>query len=304
MTDQIYKEKILVVDDIQLTHAIFKKILADGYDLQHALNGKEALDILNTEEPPDLILLDIMMPEMNGYELFDELKNDKRLSHIPVIFVTALDSEADELKGLETGAVDYIIKPIEKTTLIARVEYCLEFTRFLRYQQSQNPEVVKDYLTPEEASGILTPPPPPTRIEASGNILLVDNDPATIKTFNETLGEKHTITHLRKGSDIIEKINPSQLPDLIVIDALQSGFDGFKLIEQIREYEPTQAIPIIFMTSRRSKEDEARGFELGCVDYITKPLSTAILRARVRIHMQITQQRKEFEKLLNGFLNP
>lgn len=122
------KQKILIVDDEPQNIKILGEALKLFYQLFIAVNGKTAIDLAQSKKP-DLILLDIMMPGMNGYEVLHELKTDDRTSNIPVIFITARNTEEDEARGLETGAVDYIVKPFSIPIVKARVKTHLELKR-------------------------------------------------------------------------------------------------------------------------------------------------------------------------------
>ncbi|GHG68165.1 two-component system response regulator [Alishewanella longhuensis] len=113
--------RILVVDDEPLNLRVLKQILQDHYQLMFATNAKQALELLK-KETPDLILLDVMMPDMTGFELCALLKADVKLQKIPVIFVTALKAELDETQGFTVGAVDYITKPLSPAIVRARVK--------------------------------------------------------------------------------------------------------------------------------------------------------------------------------------
>ena len=112
---------VLVVDDTAQNLNVASRILREHYRALVALDGVKALEIARSAEPPDLILLDVMMPGMNGYEVCRELKADLRTRDIPVIFLTALDEAHSEATGFEAGAVDYITKPISPPTMLARV---------------------------------------------------------------------------------------------------------------------------------------------------------------------------------------
>jgi len=122
------KEKILIVDDFPASVRILANTLAEDYRVLTATSGSEALDIIRAE-PPDLILLDIMMPGMDGYELCRLLKQDEKFHNIPVIFVTARAEEEDKEKGLALGAVDYLIKPVSAAIIKARVRTHLDLKR-------------------------------------------------------------------------------------------------------------------------------------------------------------------------------
>ncbi len=115
------KATVLLVDDVPENIDILRGILEDSYALKAAINGKTAVNIA-IQAIPDLILLDIMMPEMDGFEVCELLKQDPRTSSIPIIFITALDDRVDESKGFELGAVDYITKPVNPDIVRARVK--------------------------------------------------------------------------------------------------------------------------------------------------------------------------------------
>jgi putative two-component system response regulator len=115
------KATVLVVDDTPDNLTLMSSLLKDEYKVKVANGGEKALKIAQSESPPDLVLLDIMMPGMDGYEVLDRLKHDPRTRDIPVIFLTAKAEVADEQKGLELGAVDYITKPISPPIVLARV---------------------------------------------------------------------------------------------------------------------------------------------------------------------------------------
>ena len=124
------KEKILIVDDTPANIDVLGAILMDDYDISVAVTGAMALDIARSKNPPDLILLDIMMPEMDGYEVAQKLKSDHATSQIPIIFVTAKIEDSDEAFGFELGAVDYIRKPVTPKVAMARIKSQLELKNY------------------------------------------------------------------------------------------------------------------------------------------------------------------------------
>ena len=134
VTDQ---SRVLVVDDEPNNLQLMRQVLSGHYNLAFATNGKKALEIVNTVKP-DLILLDIMMPKMDGYEVCNCLKNDPQTSDIPIIFVTAKAEESDETKGFKLGAVDYITKPISPPIVLGRVKTHLELRKAKKYLKNQN----------------------------------------------------------------------------------------------------------------------------------------------------------------------
>lgn len=145
------KPTILVVDDSPENIQVLTAVLHTEFRVKAALNGERALKIAASSPSPELILLDIMMPDMDGYEVIDQLKSDPATAHIPVIFVTAMTQEVDEEKGLNLGAVDYITKPISPVIVLARVKTHLALHRQSReleisYKKLQQMELLRDNL--------------------------------------------------------------------------------------------------------------------------------------------------------------
>ncbi|MBF0264402.1 MAG: response regulator [Gammaproteobacteria bacterium] len=122
------KKIILIVDDTKANIDVLSGVLRPTYKTKIALNGEKALKLAATEPKPDIILLDIMMPDMDGYEVCRHLKIDAGTTDIPVIFLTAKDQEKAKKKGLDLGAVDFISKPINPNILLERVEFYLQQT--------------------------------------------------------------------------------------------------------------------------------------------------------------------------------
>ena len=134
----VQKSTILVVDDTPDNLKLISGLLKDTYKVKIATNGESALEIAQSTAQPDLILLDIMMPEMDGYEVCSRLKTDSHTAHIPVIFLTAKTEVSDETKGLEMGAVDYISKPINPLILLSRVKIHLTEKKMHDFLNDEN----------------------------------------------------------------------------------------------------------------------------------------------------------------------
>lgn len=124
------KERILIVDDTPANIDVLGSILMSEYDISVAVNGPMALDIIESNTPPDMVLLDIMMPDMDGYEVARRLKSNEKTRQIPIIFVTAKIEEADEAFGFKVGGVDYIRKPVNASVTLARIKSQLELKRY------------------------------------------------------------------------------------------------------------------------------------------------------------------------------
>lgn len=120
------KPTVLIVDDMTTNLLILSDLLKDEYQIKIAKNGQKALDIVHSSDEVDIILLDIMMPDIDGYEVCRELKSNPKTKNIPIIFVTAKDNDEDEEYGLNLGAIDYITKPFNKAIVKLRIKNHLE----------------------------------------------------------------------------------------------------------------------------------------------------------------------------------
>lgn len=138
ITGEVKKDTILVVDDTPENITLITSLLKGIYRTKVATNGKKALQVALSDDPPDLILLDIMMPEMDGYEACRRLKNNPQTADIPVIFLTAKAQVEDEQKGFELGAADYIIKPISPPIVLSRVKTHLQLKKVRDFLQDKN----------------------------------------------------------------------------------------------------------------------------------------------------------------------
>ena len=148
------KPTVLVVEDLPDDIAILSEILREDYHVRAATGGEAALKIAGSDSPPDLILLDIMMPDMDGLEACRRLKKESATSRIPVIFVTAKDAVADESLGFAVGAVDYITKPVNPHLVKARVKAHLELKRAREDLQRQNEILMQNANLREEVEAI------------------------------------------------------------------------------------------------------------------------------------------------------
>jgi PleD family two-component response regulator len=148
LTDSERPSQILVVDDTPENVDVLANILRDSHQIKVALNGEKALQIAQSDPPPDLILLDVMMPEIDGYEVCRRLKDDPTTRDIPVIFVTAKTEVEDEMKGFALGAVDYITKPISPAIVEARVKTHLALKN-ARSQLKGLSDKLSRYLSPQ-----------------------------------------------------------------------------------------------------------------------------------------------------------
>ena len=148
------RNKILVVDDERYNINVLNELLKSDCDIMAAKSGEQALKALEKARP-DLILLDVMMPEMDGYEVCRRLKDNPDYKHIPVIFITALGDADEETKGFELGAVDYISKPFHNTVVFARIHMHLELVNARRKLERQNSQLTEAMKTREDMESLM-----------------------------------------------------------------------------------------------------------------------------------------------------
>ncbi|MEO5376167.1 MAG: hybrid sensor histidine kinase/response regulator [Magnetococcus sp. DMHC-6] len=154
MTDSMQRSRILIVDDVRANVKILVETLRNDYNISVAMDGLKALELVEVEHP-DLILLDVIMPGIDGYEVCNILKHQEHTCDIPIIFVTAKDDAQDETKGFMLGAVDYITKPFIKSVVEARVKTHLKLKQARELIQKQNGELLKLVQLREDVDRIL-----------------------------------------------------------------------------------------------------------------------------------------------------
>jgi putative nucleotidyltransferase with HDIG domain/PAS domain S-box-containing protein len=270
------KAKVLIVDDVSENLHAMMNILRDQYAVVAATNGEKALEIASHIPQPDLILLDIKMPGMDGYEVLRHLKAAPATSCIPVIFVTALSESSDEAKGLMMGAADYITKPVNPDLLKLRVLTQLELYRYRRKPVSMH--------TSEEIA------------TAQKTILVVDDVPENVHELIAALSDEYRVIAAINGKKAIEIVEGSSPPDLILLDILMPEMDGYEVCRLIKSTHKGNRIPIIFLSVIDEAVEKVRGFSIGAADYITKPFDIDEVRARVRTHLELSLLQKFFEQ--------
>lgn len=273
------RSRILLVDDVNENLHALMSVLRDDYAIAAATSGEKALDLARQQPHPDLILLDIKMPGMDGYSVLAHLKSNPATADIPVIFVTALAEATDEARGLKLGVADYITKPINPELLHMRVRTQLELQRYRR-----NPVLF-------DVSQGCDPDRPPS-------LLVVDDVPQNIHELLEALKDDYRIQVARSGAKALELIEGENPPDLVLLDIVMPEMDGYEVCRRIKASPRGNRIPVIFVTVVDATEDKVRGFSIGAADYITKPFDVDEVRARVRTQLELSRLRNFLEDLV------
>ena len=274
------RPRILIVDDVHENLHALMNVLRDDYAILAATSGEKALKLAHRHPRPDLILLDIRMPGMDGYSVLSALKIEPLTADIPVIFVTALSEAADEARGIAMGAADYITKPVNPELLRVRVRNQLELRNFRR-----NP-VMFDISAPPDRDN------PPS-------LLVVDDVPENVHELLEALRDDYRVLVASNGTRALEIVNGPTPPDLVLLDIVMPDMDGYEVCRRIKETPLGARLPVIFVTVVDSAEQKVRGFGLGAADYITKPFDIDEVRARIRHHLELSRLRRFLEDLLS-----
>src|SRR3984885_3422688 len=266
--------RVLVVDDVPANVRLLEaRLSAEYFDVITASCGQEALAICEGAEC-DLVLLDVMMPDMDGFEVCRRLKSSPVTHHIPVVMVTALDQPSDKVRGLEAGADDFLTKPISELALLARV-------RSLARLKMVTDELRMRAMTSRDI-GIESPEREALADTGrNGRILIVDDRPASYERIATMLGGEQQVEVETDPSHALFHAADGNY-DLVIVSLGLENFDGLRLCSQIRSLERTRNVPILAITEPDNNARMVRGLEIGVNDYLVRPIDKNELLARTR----------------------
>jgi len=266
--------RVLVVDDVPANVKLLEaRLSAEYFDVVTAMSGREALAICKRAEC-DLVLLDVMMPDMDGFEVCRRLKSNPATHHIPVVMVTALDQLSDKVRGLEAGADDFLTKPIPELVLIARV-------RSLARLKMVTDELRLRVLTSHEI-GIESPEREAVADTGrDGRILIVDDRPASCERIAAMLAKEHAVEVEADPNQALFHAAEGNY-DLLIVSLGLESFDALRLCSQTRSLDRTRNLPILVITEPDNNARMLRGLEIGVNDFLIRPIDTNELLARAR----------------------
>lgn len=270
--------RILVVDDIPTNVKLLEaRLMAEYFQVLTATNGEDALALCESGQC-DMVLLDIMMPEMDGFEVCKRLKANPETMHLPVVMVTALDQPEDRIKGLEAGADDFLTKPVNDLALVTRVKSLVRLkmlTDDLRLRAASGDELAMNYshvIEDVEKSRERT------------NIIVVDDRAASYEKMVTTLSVANNVEVETNPKDGLFRIVEGNY-DLAIISLNMDNFDSLRLCSHLRSLERTRLLPLIVVSSSGQEEIVSRAMEIGVNDYIKRPVDTQELLARVKTQL-------------------
>jgi two-component system cell cycle response regulator len=272
--------RVLVVDDIAANVKLLEaRLTAEYFDVVVAMSGPDALTICERGQC-DIVLLDVMMPEMDGFEVCRRLKGNPATHHIPVVMVTALDQPSDRVRGLEAGADDFLTKPVSDIALIARVRSLVRLklvTDELRMRAATTRDIgINDPVNAAVAD-----------TGTGGRILLVDDRRSSYERVASLLSAEHDIDVEADPHEALFHAAEADY-DLVIVSLGLENFDGLRLCSQVRSLDRTRNMPILVIAEAEDNARLLRGLEIGINDYLLRPIDRNELLARVR-----TQVRKK-----------
>jgi two-component system, cell cycle response regulator len=270
--------RILVVDDVVANVKLLEaRLSAEYFDVIATLSGQEALAICERAEC-DIVLLDVMMPSMDGFDVCRRLKLNPATHHIPVIMITALDQTSDRVRGLEAGADDFLTKPVSDIALLARV-------RSLVRLKMMTDELRMRALTSREI-GIENPAREAIADSGrGGRVLLVDDRRRSHERLAAILGDEQTIdVEAAPGNALFRAAEGNY--DVVIISLYLENSDGLRLCSQIRSLERTRNVPLLAIAEPADHSRLVRGLEIGVNDYLIRPIDRLEMLARVRTQVR------------------
>ena len=281
--------RVLIVDDIPANVRLLQaKLEAEYYDVLTAHDGREAIRLAEQAQP-DLILLDVMMPGIDGFVVCRELKDSPETCHIPIVLLTALDGREDRLSGLEAGADDFLTKPVDDVLLMARVRALARLKQLI------------DELRAREASsrrvGLSNVDMLARQISATGNVLIVDDNERQAERIMAQLGQDHRCAFETDPARAL-KIAAGRV-DLVVLNLTAKAFDPLRFMAQLRSTEVTRQRPVLAIADPDDRRVMLKGFDLGINDITPKPIDMQELKVRARTQIR----RKRYADFLRNSLD-
>ncbi|HTV71853.1 MAG TPA: PleD family two-component system response regulator [Rhizobiaceae bacterium] len=270
--------RILVVDDVPANVRLLEvRLLAEYFEVLKATSGPEAIETCENGKV-DVVLLDVMMPDMDGFEVCRRLKSDPATSHIPVVMITALDQVADRIRGLEAGADDFLTKPVNDLQLMTRVKSLVRLktlTDELRLRASTTRNIgIEELLSHKQTSD-----------ETMPKVLLVDEREASSNGIVAMLNDVFDVDVERDPQ--LGFFQAAEQPyECVLISTAFKAYDPLRLCSQLRSLDRTRTLPIILLADLGEDERIIRGLDLGINDYLTRPVDQQELTARLRTQVK------------------
>ncbi len=277
--------RILIADDNPANRALLEARLgAEYYTVISAQDGLQALEFAE-QGNCDVVLLDVMMPGLDGFEVCRRIKNSPDTMHLPVVMVTALDQPSDRVTGLSAGADDFLTKPIDEAQLIARVR---SLARLKMTIDEWRRRAASGEGLDKSAQSLVAGAP-----LSRGRMMLVEDRASSAERLTRALESQFEVVVERDGQAALFKLAESDF-DLVAVSLSLDEFDALRLCGQIRALERTRRLPILLIADLEDRDRVLRGLELGVNDWISRPVDRNELLARARTQLR---QKRYAERL-------
>ncbi len=277
--------RVLVVDDLVANAKLLEaRLTAEYFDVLTVTSGQEALDVCASGQC-DIVLLDVLMPGLDGLEVCRRLKSDPRTTHLPVVIITALDEPSDRIAGLEAGADDFLTKPVNELALITRVKSLVRL-KMLTDELMMRATTSSDMGFDEAFD-------PFTLGGNGGKVLLVDDADVSVDRIRQALAPHYTLTIEADPDEALFRTADEDY-DLVIVSLGLKGVDALRLCSQLRSLDRTRLLPILVIVDAGDNLKLMRGLELGVNDYLVRPIDRNELVARVKTQVR----RKRFSDRL------
>jgi two-component system, cell cycle response regulator len=270
--------RVLVVDDIPANVKLLEaKLGAEYFDVVTANSGEQALAQIE-KELPDIVLLDVMMPGMDGFEVCRRIKANPASAHLPVVMVTALDQVSDRIQGLEAGADDFLAKPVNDVALFARVRSLVRLKTMvdeLRLRQATG-----------ESMGLGDSPDKSfSEQPGRGRILIVEDREQNAARMSATLATEHDVDIVPQTTEAIIRAKGGDY-DLVIASLSLDKQDGLRFCATLRSLDATRQTPILTLVDEGDLKRMVRALDIGVNDYLMRPVERNELVARVRTQLR------------------
>lgn len=296
---KILKKSILVVEDSQTSRKVITMLLErQGYAIVEAKNGVEALTRL-AEVVPDLVLLDLMLPDMSGYEVLARIRQSERSAGIPVVMLTGKSNPADRMKGLHHGSNEYLTKPFDPAKLLGVLEKYLDRPVAVKKQPKADSPPAAAKIAPQAPANQTRPVAEPVvaravepalaavpeRSKPEKSILVVEDSPTSRKVISMVIAKRgYTVDEAATGAVAIRKAG-ERTPDLILLDAMLPDMTGYDILHRFKNDVRLKNVPVVMLTAKNNPVDRQKGLRGGSAAYLTKPFDPEKLLAVIDEHI-------------------
>ncbi|MGB3223455.1 MAG: response regulator [Desulforhopalus sp.] len=288
------EKTILVVEDSKTARKVVSMVLGrKGYKIIEATSGTEALLAIEGIAP-DLVLLDVMLPDMTGYEVLSTIRKNSELSEVPVVMLTSKCGSADRLKGMVTGSNEYLTKPFDPAKLLVVLDKYLdpqpESTQTPQSDRKkveapsiEKPEpaakaptfkpAVVNPVVAKPAVTVAKPAVVPPKKTTEKSVLIVEDSPTSRKVISMVLSRKgYVVSEAATGGEAFKKVT-DDIPQLILLDAMLPDMTGYDILAKLKQDSRLKEIPVVMLTAKDSPLDREKGMRAGSVAYLTKPFN-------------------------------